>query len=195
MQPPDYGGSGPVTAPQPTIPSRPPRKHHYGRTALIGAGVLVVAAVSAGVASAAAGDKTPAPVVTPTVTVTQTVAGPTPTVTHTTNVKVTRTAYVPPAPQPVARYSGTGNWNSDQFALSGNPVTVKFSYWNNTSGYGGDNFIADITNSDLDDLSIANEIATAGGKTTTLYPSSDGLYHLEVQATGSWTVTITQQAD
>lgn len=194
MQPQGEFGGAPPTEPFGPTPPRPPRKRHYARNMLIGAGVFVVAAVSAGVGAAAAGSATPKPA--PTVTVTQQVQvpGPTPTVTHTTNVKVTKTRYVPPAPQAVAHYSGTGNWNSSEFSLNGNPVTVRFSYWNNTSGYGGDNFIADITNTGYDDLAIANEIAVSGGKTTTLYPSGSGLYHLEVQATGPWTVTITQSS-
>ena len=149
-----------------------------------------------GLSIGSAGSKPAAATPAPTVTVTVIQHDPAPTATQTTRVKVTQTATVAPAAITVARYSGTGSWNSPQFTLSGQPLTVKFSYSGNSlPGEGsGDNFMADLTSSS-DDLQIANEIGVSGGKTTTLYPDTSlgsSVYHLEVQATGYWSVTITQ---
>lgn len=187
-----YGTATPSTEPLPPVPG-PQRSKHKARNRTLG-GIGAVLALGLGIAIGASTSTTTIKTVAgPTVTQTATVAGPTPTVTQTAHVKVTQTVNVPPPALTVATYHGQGSWNSPQFSLSGAPVTVKFSYWNNSSGFGGDNFIADITDGNVDDLSFANEIATSGGKTTTLYPSGSGLYHLEVQATGPWSVTITQQ--
>lgn len=183
----------PTEPPTDQFPAVDRHPHHWyrPRNILLGGGVALVAFAATGViVSASTAKPRPAPTVTATEQIT--VPGPTPTVTKTTHVKVTETKIVPPPQLTVASYTGTGNWNSPQFTVSGGPLTVKFSYWNNTTGYGGDNFIADLTSSD-DDLSIANDIATSGGKTTTLYPSSSNPYHLEVTATGPWSVTITEQ--
>jgi hypothetical protein len=97
----------------------------------------------------------------------------------------------------IASYNGSGTWNSPQFRLHDSPVRVTFSYsGNGSSEYGGDNFMADLVSSS-DDLMIANDIAISGGKTTTLYPDmsygGSPNYHLEVEATGSWSFTISQK--
>jgi hypothetical protein len=102
-----------------------------------------------------------------------------------------------PKPKPtVYRFSGSGEWNSPEFKV-GSKVTVTYSYTNNTSGEGGDNFAADIENNN-DDQQIANDIAVSGGKTTTLYPDlsfgNADMYHLSVDATGSWSFTMTTNA-
>jgi hypothetical protein len=98
-----------------------------------------------------------------------------------------------PAPTPkskpvVLRFHGSGTWNSPSFKV-GSTVIVKYRYSDNTSGYGGDNFIADVENSG-DDQNIANDIAVSGNKTTTLYPDTSfggsSKYHLSVTATGPW---------
>jgi hypothetical protein len=183
----------PPTTPIATLPPRP--DHHNRNRVLAGAGAVVALVIGIAVGASASGTTTVTkPVPGPTITATQTVAGPTPTVTQTTHVKVTQTVNVPPPALTVASYHGTGSWNSPQFNVSdGAVLTVRFSYWNNTSGYGGDNFIADIVSSG-DNLSLANDIAVSGGKTTTVYPDTSlggsNLYHLEVQATGPWSVTI-----
>ncbi len=114
----------------------------------------------------------------------------TPTVTHTATVHATVTNTVPPPALTIAKYSGTGDWNSPQFTVSGSPLTVTFTYSNNQDS----NFIADLK-SGSDDQSIANEIGTSASKTTTIYPdtsSGDNTYHLEILATGSWTIVIKQ---
>jgi hypothetical protein len=98
----------------------------------------------------------------------------------------------------LARFSGTGQQNSQTFKiLGGNPVLrVTYRFRGNTSGYGGDNFIADLVSRD-DDIQIANVIAVGGSKTTRLYPDlsygGSPVYHLEVQATGPWTVVVRQR--
>jgi len=130
------------------------------------------------------------------------------TVYKTNTVWRTKTKYVKvpakPTPAPAApasgvllSQSGTGSWNSEPFTVNGDAPQLKVTYWytgNATMG-SGDNFIADITSSD-DMLSIANDIATSGGKTTTVYPDvsygGSHVYHLEVEATGSWHFTVTQ---
>jgi hypothetical protein len=88
----------------------------------------------------------------------------------------------------VLRFSGSGTWNSPPFKV-GSKVIVKYRYSDNTSGFGGDNFVADVE-SPGDVQSIANEIAVSGGKTTTLYPDTSfggsNMYHLSVTATGPW---------
>ncbi len=96
-----------------------------------------------------------------------------------------------PAWHTLARFSGSGQENSRTFRLLGdNPVLrVTYRYWDNSSGYGGDNFIADLVSRD-DDVQIVNDIAVSGGKTTRLYPDlsfgGSAVYHLEVQATGPY---------
>lgn len=98
--------------------------------------------------------------------------------------------YLPPKPKPaVLTYSGTSNWTSPPFKVTSGTVTVTYSYSNNQDS----NFIADITSQDQgDDQSISNTIGTQGGTTTTLYPTETGsAYHLDIIASGSWTVTIT----
>jgi hypothetical protein len=74
-------------------------------------------------------------------------------------------------------------------------LKVVYSYTGNSSGFGADNFTADLVSSS-DDLSIANDIASSGGKTTMLYPDlsfgGSRRYHLEVQATGPWHFRVVQ---
>ena len=102
----------------------------------------------------------------------------------------TTTAPVPPPAPVVHSYSGYSDWNSPEFDIpSGSTVSVQYSYWNNNDG----NFIAELdANGDMN--SIANTIGTSGGTTTSVYPNvldSGGSYHLEITATGSWSVKIT----
>ena len=96
----------------------------------------------------------------------------------------------------IASYSGSGTWNSGQFRLRDQPVRVTYGYSGNSLGDGGDNFIADMVSSD-DDLTIANDIAVSGGRRTMLYPDmsfgGSHWYHLEVEATGSWSFKVEQK--
>jgi len=152
--------------------------------------IITAIGVSA-LALAGCGTSSARPVPAVTVTQTATVTAPAPTVTRTATVHVTQTATVAPPALTVARYSGTSDWNSPEFTVTGDSpaLTVAYSY----SGNQDSNFIADITNGS-DDQSIANDIGTAESRTTTLYPdtSSGDTYHLTITATGSWSVTITE---
>jgi hypothetical protein len=120
----------------------------------------------------------------PTVTVYSSPA-PAPTVT------VTQTVNAPSVS--VAKYSGTGDWDSSEFTLDGNMLTVTYSYSGNSDGFGGSNFVGDIESS-TDDQNFVNTIGTSGSATTHAYPTGTGAYHLSIEATGSWTVTIAQQS-
>lgn len=182
-----------ITRPEGIPPVQEPPRKHYARWVAVGLGALLVAFTAVGVAGAVSGGGHPVPGPTVTATVVQhdpASAVPAPSVTRTVNVRVTQTV-APPA-LTVGRYSGSGSWNSPQFTVAGFPLTVTYSYSGNGSDGTADNFAADVTDGNLDDLSIANDIAYSGGKTTTLYPSGAGTYHLEVTATGDWSFTISQ---
>ena len=82
---------------------------------------------------------------------------------------------------------------------AGAPLKLTYSYGGNSSGFGGDNFAADLV-SPTDDISLANDIAVSGARTTRLYPDmsfgGSHAYHLEVQFADSsafWSVTITEK--
>lgn len=196
---------GTAPAPAPHAPVRHPRR--WLRIAgYVGAGIALVG-IGAGIGSA--GKTTTVtktvtvtknvPVPGPTVTVTKNVPGPTKIVYKDRTVYKTKTVYAPLSAAPghvLISRSGSGEWNSEPFTVTGDSPVLKvtYSYWGNSSGYGGDNFIAHI-DSASDMNSVANTIATSGGKTTMIYPdlsSGDTAYHLEVQATGQWSFTITQ---
>jgi hypothetical protein len=197
----------PPTAPQYPVSPPPPapeaprhRKDHRRRNAFLIAGLSLALGIGIGAAAASGGTKTvthdvAGPTVTqqvPAPTVTQQVPGPT----------VTQQAPAPkPAPKPVSNVlldrSGSGQWNSTQFQVGDGPLTVTYSYDGNSSfGGSGDNFMADIVSGSSDSLSVANDIAVSGGKTTTVYPNTSfggsHSYHLEVTATGHWHFKITQ---
>ena len=176
-QPPEQP-AGPQPPPTPQPPAgRPGSKRHVLRwvlaaAALIGIGVAI-GAVS----------------IPRTVTQKYTVGVnvPGPTVTSTTTVTASPPA--PPPPATLFSQSGSRNWNSPPFQVTGAVLTVVFSY----SGNQDSNFIAGLVSDQGDDLSIANEIGSTGGKTTTLYPNgAGGSYHLEITAQGDWTFKITQ---
>lgn len=176
----------------PPLPVRPPRRPP--RLMLIIIGILSAGAlIGIGVSIGASGHTKAAP--SPTVTVTKT--APAPSATNTTTVTQTAIATVPPPALTVGKYSGSGDWNSAPFTLDGSPLTVDYSYSGNImpGETSGDNFIADVENSG-DDQSIANLEGVSGGATTTLYPDtgSGDVYHLSVQATGSWQFTITESS-
>jgi hypothetical protein len=106
------------------------------------------------------------------------------------------------APKPAwhkrAHYTGTGNWNGPPFRLVGSSpeVRVAYSCTGNATFGSPDNFIADLV-SPHDDQLIASTIADSGSRTTRLHPDlSNGespRYHLEAQASGSWSFTISER--
>ena len=116
------------------------------------------------------------------------VSGAQPTITHSQATPSQHASHAAKPKPVVLRFHGSGTWNSPPFKV-GSTVIVKYRYSDNTSGYGGDNFIADVENSG-DDQNIANDIAVSGNKTTTLYPDTSfggsSMYHLSVTATGPW---------
>lgn len=151
--------------------------------ALIGAGVtgLVIGLAAGGGSSVpAAAAPVPAPTVTaPSVVVTA--PGPT----------VTATATAQPPVLLAKTYNGSGTWNSPRFTLDCDSpvVTVTFSYDHNDDS----NFIADIdAPGGAGGGSIANDIASSGGTSTTVYPQSfrGNSYYLSVTATGNWSFKL-----
>ena len=100
------------------------------------------------------------------------------------------TQAVVPAPKPkpvVLRFHGSGTWNSPPFKV-GSMVIVKYRYSDNTSGYGGDNFM----------LMSRTMVITRTSPMTSLFPvtrpprvpghisGGSSKYHLSVTATGPW---------
>jgi hypothetical protein len=179
-----------MTPEYPEQPEEIPSKKKYGKL-ILGSCTAVAALLGFIIASSTGGHTTIKDVPGPAVTVT----APAPAVTRTAHVTVTQTATVQPAPLVSEKFSGSGDWNSPEFTLNGNAVVVTYSYSGNimSGEIQGDNFIADIESSS-DDQSIANTIGSSGSATTNIYPdtTSPAPYHLSVQATGSWSFTITE---
>jgi hypothetical protein len=121
----------------------------------------------------------------PTVTATVQVAGPT----------VTQTASAPPpaAGTKLGSWSGSGNQVTPAFnaPASGDYIVSWTFSGNDADGIsGGDNFIISATDSGADALSLPNAIATSGSGSTEVTDAS-GTESFNVQATGSWTITVT----
>jgi hypothetical protein len=148
-------------------------------TALVGAGL----AISIGACGSTSTVTRTVP--GPTVTATVQVAGPT----------VTQTA---PAPQPAAgtrlgSWSGSGNQVTPAFnAPDSGDYVVSWTFSGNDAdgASGGDNFIISANDSGADALSLPNVIATSGSGSTEVTQAS-GTESFNVQATGSWTITVT----
>jgi len=132
-----------------------------------------VAAVSIGAAGKTA---KPSPATTVTVTA---AAAPAPTVTVTRTVKrataASASASAPAQSSGVLfTFSGSGIRNSAPFTVNSSAVTARYSY--DCSAFGGSgNFIAELvsgspSSGNYDDQSIANELGSGGGQTTTAYP-------------------------
>lgn len=173
----------------PPQPPTPKPKRHLGRNIVL---AVVGLFILGGVISAINGGGTTATqATTPFAT-----EGPTsPSADSDAAVDTTPAATEPPATQPAPKptsktFSGSGNWNSPPFVLRADAIKVTFRFSGNYLGSTPSNFIASLEAAD-DSLSIANDIAGKGGKTTTLYPTSPGSrYHLEVMTDGRWTVTV-----
>jgi hypothetical protein len=88
----------------------------------------------------------------------------------------------------------TGMGNSQQFKLhtGSTRLRVTYHYSGNSTGFGGDNYAADLVSSS-DDQPLANDIAVAGGHTTFVYPDTSfggsRTYHLNVSLADSGCVT------
>lgn len=166
----------------PGQPPQPRKRHRVRNVLLVMAGaftVLIILIVALGAAS------TPKPVARPAVSAAPAAAPAKP------------VATTPPAPVVLGHFAGSGDYSSPPFTVNGNPVTVVYSYSGNIlpGETSGNNFMADVESSG-DSQQIANTIGTSGGTTTTLYPDTSyggsTSYHLSVQATGNWSVTLTE---
>lgn len=95
----------------------------------------------------------------------------------------------------IASGTVTGMGNSSQFtvkAYGNSRLKVTYQYSGNSTGFGGDNYTADLM-SNSDDQSLANDIAVSGGHTTFVYPDfsfgGSRTYHLNIGLADSTTVT------
>ena len=177
-------------------PGSAPRRHRVRNTLIASAAGLVLLLV--GISIGAAG-KTAKPSPAATVTITA-AAVPAPAVTVTRTAKRAAAASASastPAPSSgvLFTFSGSGIRNSASFAVNSSAVTARYSY--DCSSFGGSgNFIADLVSGspgsgNYDDQSIANELGSGGGQTTTVYPQDQGAtYHLEVNSECSWSITL-----
>jgi hypothetical protein len=135
-----------------------------------------------------------------TSTVTRTVPGPTVTATvQVAGPTVTQTASAPPpaAGTKLGSWSGSGNQVTPAFnaPASGDYIVSWTFSGNDVDGIpGGDNFIIGATDSGADALSLPNVIATSGSGSTEVTDAS-GSESFNVQATGSWIITITSASE
>jgi hypothetical protein len=109
--------------------------------------------------------------------------------------QTTTITVAPPAPAPgtqVGTWSGSGNENTPAFNVpaSGDYV-VSWTYSGNNNGFdsSGANFIIEITNSGVLSAGLPNDIAVSGSGSTEITGDS-GTESFNVQATGSWTITV-----
>lgn len=180
-------------------PGSAPRRHRVRNILIASAAGLVLLLV--GVSIGAAG-KTAKPSRATTVTVTA-AAAPAPTVTVTRSARNAGLAAASASASAPAQssgvlftFSGSGIRNSASFTVNSSAVTARYSYDCSAFGSSG-NFIADLVSGspgsgNYDDQSIANELGSGGGQTTTVYPQDQGAtYHLEVNSECSWSITLT----
>jgi hypothetical protein len=168
-----------MNAPKPRKQRISARSVTYAATGLVGAGL----AVSIGACSSTSTVTRTVP--GPTVTATVQVAGPT----------VTQTASAPPpaAGTRLGSWSGSGNQVTPAFnaPASGDYIVSWTFSGNDADGVsGGDNFIVSANDSGAEALSLPNVIATSGSGSTEVTDAS-GTENFNVQATGSWTITVT----
>lgn len=168
--------------PQAPVPA--PVKKHRLLKALAGiAAGIVVLVIGIAIGSAGRQVKTVAsPAVTVTATATQQVPGPV--------VTETAVAPAPAAGGVIGKYKGTGNQVTPSFNVpdSGSYI-VRWSYTGNSDSYGPTNFAISNTGDGMG-LGLPNDIADHGSGSTQV-TGATGTDSLNVQATGSWTVTVT----
>jgi hypothetical protein len=189
------GGHPPDPGAPKSAPGSAPSRHLVRNTLIASAAGLVLLLVGALIGAAGKTGK-PSPATTVTVTA---AAAPAPTVTVTRAAKsgTSASASVPAQSSGVLfRFSGSGIRNSAPFTVNSSAVTARYSYNCSALGSPG-NFIADLVSGspdsgNYDDQSIANELGSGGGQTTTVYPQDQGAtYHLEVNSECSWSITLT----
>lgn len=128
----------------------------------------------------------PGPVTTKTIIKTVKVSVPGPVVTKTVQ------APPPPAGTTIGAWSGSGNENTPAFyAPQSGDYVVSWSYSaNNDPSLGGaTNFIISATDSNASALGLPNNIASSGSGSTEVTGAS-GSESFNVQATGSWTISV-----
>jgi hypothetical protein len=175
------------TQPVPAFGS--PRKSHKGLKvagAIVGGGALL----GIGVAIGSGGSHTTVKTVAgPSRTVTKTVKVPGPTVTKT----VTAKPAPPAAGATVLDYTGHGNAVTPAFQVpaSGDYV-LSWTFSGNTTGYGGDNFAADPTDSNVLALGTPNDIATTGSGSTeiTQDPGPTDSFNVQADDGATWTLKV-----
>jgi hypothetical protein len=156
-----------------------PRRTRRGRTAAIAAFVCLVGLViGLMIGQTIAQEKTR------TITRDRPVPGPT----------VTQTVPAPPpsAGTEIGSWSGTGNQNTPAFNASANGnYVVSWTYSGNVdpSIGGGSNFIISATDGSAMAEGLPNAIAASGSGSTEVTGAS-GTESFNVQATGSWTITV-----
>jgi hypothetical protein len=146
---------------------------------IITAGAAALVAIAVGACSST--KTVPGPTITKTVTV------PGPTTTQTVSPPP------PPAGTQIGTWSGTGNQVTPAFnAPTSGDYIVKWTFSGNDAdgAAGGDNFIISATDSSAEALGLPNTIATSGSGSTEVTEAS-GVETFNVQATGSWTITVT----
>lgn len=128
----------------------------------------------------------PGPVITKVLTKTVRVSVPGPVVTKLVP------APPPPAGATIGTWSGSGNENTPAFyAPQSGDYVVSWSYYGNTdpSVGGGANFIISATDSNANALGLPNDIASSGSGSTEVTGAS-GSESFNVQAIGTWTITV-----
>lgn len=117
-------------------------------------------------------------------TVTQTIPGQT--------ITVTASPPTPVSGQIIGKWSGTGNQNTGSFQAPGNGnyvISWQYSGNNDPSIGGGTNFAISATDSNADAIGLPNDIASSGHGSTEVTNAS-GTESFNVQATGSWSITV-----
>jgi hypothetical protein len=196
---PPFGGQDPRSPyqPQPGVPPQgyqpmppppPPRKRHRLRNTIVGTagGLFALFVIIAAVSSRSSNSSTPATVNTPAAT---------PAATNAARPSPATATVTAPKKRVLIRFTGSGIENSAPFNVGSSPLTVHYSFNCAAMGQAG-NFIADLlygnqAGLNSDDQSIANDLATSGAQTTTVYPQDAGKdYHLAVNSECSWRIRV-----
>jgi len=176
----------------PPLQELPPNKQHR---VLKGVGAVVVAGalLGIGVAIGSSGSSTET-VAVPGPTVTKTVPGPTVIKTVPGPVRTVTVSPPPPAAGAViATFNGSGTENTGKFNVpDGGNYVVSWSYSGNVDNSFGtsqpSNFAIQNTGDGMG-LGLPNDIA-ASGHGSTVVTGASGTESFNVQAVGSWTITV-----
>jgi hypothetical protein len=152
------------------------------------AAVIALATFGIGAAVGSAASSAPKTVTVTRPGVTTYVPGPTQTV----QVPVTVSPPAPATGTVLGKWSGTGNQVTAPINLSATgDITVAWQYSGNTDSGMASNFIVTTTDINLESQGLPNDIAASGQGSTELFGGSPGQsVAFNVQATGSWTITV-----